>query len=91
MKFNVLAVLLTSLLVSGLVSATDGYTEVYEADDIVEAAIDLGASITGGLAGEGVTIGGILGSLIVIGMVIALIGGLIMLLKKLVGIAKVAK
>ena len=91
MKAKLLVALLASMLVSGLVSAADGYTEVYEADDIVEAAIDLGAAITGGLAGEGVTIGGILGSLIVIGMVVALISGLIMLLKKLIGIAKVAR
>ena len=91
MKAKLMVALLASMLMGGLVSATSGYTEVYGVDDIVEAAIDFGAAVIGGLAGEGVTIGSIVGSLIVIGLVVALIGGLIMLIKKIVGIPKVAR
>ena len=91
MKAKLMVALLASMLMGGLVSATSGYTEVYEVDDIVEAAIDLGAAVMGGLAGEGVTIGSIVGSLIVITMVVALITGIIMLIKKIVGIGRVTR
>ena len=91
MKFKNLLPVLVVLLMSTAVLATSGYTEVYETDDIVEASIDTGASIMGGVAGEGPIIGSTMGSAIVIGIVTVLVGMVITLLAQIIGIIDVAK
>jgi len=65
--------LLGMIPIAGIVSATDGYTSVYEGADIGEAVIDLIAYIMAAIAGDGSTIGSTIAIVIVLGLLASVI------------------
>lgn len=58
---------------------------------MVEAAIDLGAAIMGGIAGEGATIGSTMGSVIVLGLIGLLLATVATLVAHGLGIVDVTR
>lgn len=87
MDKRVMAVLLTLLTFASFVAATD-YTNEYTTTGIKNGILDIIGGVIVGIAGERVTIGGIVALGIIMGLLLGILGGLVMILRRMKNIGK---